>query len=166
MFRQLADIHFELKKLSNKEIAEHSKKFFKTGKGQYGEGDLFLGIRVPVFRKLVKKYQRINILEASQMLKSKYHEERLLAVLFLIELFKNGNDFEQKLIFDLYLKNTKLINNWDIIDISSGNILGAFLIGRDRKVLYNLAESRDIWERRIAISSTFYFIKKNQFEDT
>jgi len=166
MSSQLTAVQTELKKLSNKEIAKHSKKFFKTGKGQYAEGDFFLGIRVPVLRKLVKKYKRISILDASQMLKSKYHEERLLAVLFWIELFKNGNNYEQKLIFDLYLKNTKFINNWDIVDISAGNIVGSFLIGRDRKVLYKLVKSRNIWERRISIMSTSCFIKKNEFKET
>ena len=141
MVPQLADIHYELKKLSNKEIAEHSKKFYKTGKGQYGDGDLFLGIRVPVLRKLVKKYQSIKILEASQMLKSRYHEERLLAVLFLIELFKNGNDFEQKLIFDLYLKNTKFLNYWILLIFLQETLLVCFCLEETERsftILLNL----------------------------
>ena len=166
MVYQLEDVRREIKKINNKEIAEHSRKFFKTAKGQYGEGDIFLGIRVPVLRKLAKKYQGIKTLEAFKMINSKYHEERLLAVLILIEHFKNGNEKKQKFIFETYLKSTKFINNWDIVDISAGNIVGAFLLERDRNVLYDLAKSRNIWERRVSIISTFYFIKKNEFQDT
>jgi len=106
MVIQISDIQNELKQLRNKEIAEHSQRFFKTGKGEYGEGDIFLGIRVPVSRKLVKKYRGISLAEASQLLESPFHEERLLSVLMLVNLFKTGNETDKKAVYDLYLNNT------------------------------------------------------------
>ncbi len=150
-------IHNDLMLLANKEIAEHSQRFFKTGKGEYGESDIFLGIRVPVLRKLV------NI---SKLLHSKFHEERLLAVLMLVQLFKTGGDEEQKQIYGLYLENTKFINNWDLVDISAGNIVGAYLYEKDRVPLYRFVISQNLWERRISIISTFHFIRNYDFDDT
>ena len=161
-------IHNDLLKLGNKEIAEHSQRFFKTGKGEYGEGDIFLGIRVPVLRKLLKRYGGISIAEVCKLLHSKFHEERLLAVLMLVQLFKSGSvdEKEQKQIYDLYLENTKFINNWDIVDISAGNIVGAYLYEKDKARLYDLVQSKNLWERRISIIATFYFIRQNEFDDT
>jgi len=112
-------IHNDLLQLANEQIAEHSQRFFKTGKGEYGEGDIFLGIRVPLLRKLVKKYRGISITEVRKLLSSKFHEERLLAVLMLVQLFKSGDESVQKQVYDLYLENTEFINNWDIVDISA-----------------------------------------------
>ena len=161
-------IHNDLLKLGTKEIAEHSQRFFKTGKGEYGEGDIFLGIRVPVLRKLLKRYGGISIAEVCKLLHSKFHEERLLAVLMLVQLFKSGSvdEKEQKQIYDLYLENTKFINNWDIVDISAGNIVGAYLHEKDKAPLYGLVQSSNLWERRISIIATLYFIRKNEFDDT
>jgi 3-methyladenine DNA glycosylase AlkD len=167
-------IHNDLMQLANKEIAEHSQRFFKTGKGEYGEGDIFLGIRVPVLRKLVKKYRRIPIAEVRKLLHSKFHEERLLAVLMLVHLFKNrsgtldesGTYDGQKQIYCLYLENTKFINNWDLVDISAGNIVGAYLYEKDRVPLYCLVKSQNLWERRISIISTIHFIRNYDFDDT
>ena len=105
----LKNVHADLLQLANEQIAEHSQRFFKTGKGEYGEGDIFLGIRVPVLRKLVKKYRGISIAEVRRLLHSKFHEERLLAVLMLVHLFKSGNEREQKLIFDSYLETQDLL---------------------------------------------------------
>ena len=155
-----------MRKLANKEIAEHSQRFFKTGKGQYGEGDIFLGIRVPVLRKIAKKFRRISLAEVSKLLESKFHEERLLSILMLVNLFKSGDEDDQALIYDLYLEKTKLINNWDIVDISAGNIVGAFLFKKDKAPLYRLVLSENLWERRIAIVATFYFIRNDEFDDT
>ena len=129
------NVHADLLQLANEQIAEHSQRFFKTGKGEYGEGDIILGIRVPVLRKLVKKYRGISIVEVRRLLHSKFHEERLLAVLMLVQLFKSGDESEQKLIFDLYLENTGFINNWDIVDISASNIVGAHLYEKDKTPL-------------------------------
>ena len=167
-------IHNDLMQLANEQIAEHSQRFFKTGKGEYGEGDIFLGIRVPVLRKLVKKYHGISIVEVRKLLHSKFHEERLLAVLMLVKLFKNrsgildesGTYEGQKQIFNLYLDNTEFINNWDIVDISAGNIVGAYLHEKDKAPLYCMVHADNMWERRISIISTIYFIRRNEFDDT
>ena len=166
MNNQIADIKNEMRKLANKEIAEHSQRFFKTGKGQYGEGDIFLGIRVPVLRKIAKKFRRISLAEVSKLLESKFHEERLLSILMLVNLFKSGDEDDQELIYELYLDKTKFINNWDIVDISAGNIVGAFLFEKDKAPLYRLVFSENLWERRIAIVATFYFIRNDEFDDT
>ena len=155
-----------MRKLANKEIAEHSQRFFKTGKGQYGEGDIFLGIRVPVLRKIAKKFRRISLAEVSKLLESKFHEERLLSILMLVNLFKSGDEDDQELIYELYLDKTKFINNWDIVDISAGNIVGEFLFEKDKAPLYRLVFSENLWERRIAIVATFYFIRNDEFDDT
>ena len=166
MNNQVADIKYEMRKLANKKIAEHSQRFFKTGKGQYGEGDIYLGIRVPVLRKIAKKFRRISLAELSKLLESKFHEERLLSILMLVNLFKSGDEDDQELIYELYLDKTKFINNWDIVDISAGNIVGAFLFEKDKAPLYRLVFSENLWERRIAIVATFYFIRNDEFDDT
>ena len=166
MNNQVSDIKNEMRKLANKEIAEHSQRFFKTGKGQYGEGDIFLGIRVPVLRKIAKKFRRISLAEVSKLLESKFHEERLLSILMLVNLFKSGDEDDQELIYELYLDKTKFINNWDIVDISAGNIVGEFLFEKDKAPLYRLVFSENLWERRIAIVATFYFIRNDEFDDT
>ena len=155
-----------MRKLANKKTAEHSQRFFKTGKGQYGEGDIFLGIRVPVLRKIAKKFRRISLAEVSKLLESKFHEERLLSILMLVNLFKSGDEDDQELIYELYLDKTNFINNWDIVDISAGNIVGAFLFEKDKAPLYRLVFSENLWERRIAIVATFYFIRNDEFDDT
>jgi len=159
-------IHNDLLQLANEQIAEHSQRFFKTGKGEYGEGDIFLGIRVPLLRRLVKKYGGISIAEVRKLLHSKFHEERLLAVLMLVQLFKSADESVQKQVYDLYLENTEFINNWDIVDISASKIVGAHLYEKDKAPLYDLVQSKNLWERRISIISTFYFIRQNEFDDT
>ena len=166
MNNQIADIKYEIRKLANNKTAKHSQRFFKTGKGQYGEGDIFLGIRVPVLRKIAKKFRRISLAEVSKLLESKFHEERLLSILMLVNLFKSGDEDDQELIYELYLDKTKFINNWDIVDISAGNIVGAFLFEKDKAPLYRLVFSENLWERRIAIVATFYFIRNDEFDDT
>jgi len=163
---QALNIRDELRRLGNKEIAEHSQKFFKTGRGQYGEGDRFLGIRVPVLRKLVTKYRGISIDETSQLLKSEFHEERLLSLFMLIDIFKKAKREDKKTVYNLYLDNTKFINNWDLVDCSAEHIVGAYLRRIKKQPLYNLANSEILWERRISIISTFHFIKNNEFVDS
>ena len=166
MNNHLLNIQNELRRLSNKEIAEHSQRFFKTGKGQYGEGDIFLGIRVPVLRKTAKKYQGISIDEIALSLKSKFHEERLLSLLMLVAIFKKANSKDRKAVYTLYLDNTRFINNWDLVDSSAEHIIGAYLREVDKKPIYRLAKSHILWERRISIMSTFHFIKYNEFVDS
>ncbi len=163
---KMLNIQNELRCLSNNEIAEHSQRFFKTGKGEYGEGDRFLGIRVPVLRKLARKHNRTSIKGVSKMLKSQFHEERLLSLIMLVDLFKRASEKDKKNIYSFYLDNTQFINNWDLVDCSAEHIVGAFLYGIDKKPIYTLANSSNLWERRIAIMSTFHFIKQNEFVDS
>ena len=155
-----------LRSLANPEIAKHSQRFFKTAEGEYGFGDKFLGIRVPVIRQAVKKYNNTPLSVAEQLLKSEYHEVRLFALLLLVFRFSKSNADEQEEIYHLYLRNTQYINNWDLVDCSAHYIVGTYLENKDKSVLYNLSQSNSLWERRIAIMSTFYFIKKGQFSDT
>jgi 3-methyladenine DNA glycosylase AlkD len=160
------DLQKELRAISNPAIAEHSQRFFKTGPGEYGEGDLFLGIRVPDLRKMAKKFNELSIDEAEQLLHSPYHEERLCALFILINHFRQSDTEERRKIYDLYLSNTNLINNWDLVDSSAEHIIGAYLMDKDPEVLYRLARSKLIWERRIAVMSTFHFIKAGKFNVT
>ena len=160
------DIQKQIRRLGNKEYAARLRKYFKTGKGEYGEGDRFLGIQVPVLRKIAKKYRKISIGEVSELVKSQFHEERLFSLFVLVEFFKRANDKDKKIIYTVYLSNTKFINNWDLVDASAGHIVGAYLLTRDKKPIYVLARSKNIWERRISIMSTSYFIKYNRFVDT
>ncbi len=160
------NIKKELKRLGNKKYAARLRKYFKAGKGEYGEGDRFLGIQVPALRKMVKKYKEISIGEASELIKSEFHEERLFSLLVLAALFKRANDKDKKKIYTVYLRSTKFINNWDLVDASAGHIVGAYLLTRDKKPIYVLAKSKNIWERRISIMSTSYFIGYNEFVDT
>lgn len=157
------EIVLELKRLGNEDIASHSQYFFKTGKGEYGEGDIFLGIRVPVLRQQVKLFVTAPLNEVEKLLHSKFHEARLLAVLILVAQFKCGNNQQKANIYKLYLSNTDFINNWDIVDSSAHLIIGPYLQERSHKILYKLAKSKKLWERRIAVMSTFHFIKQNDF---
>ena len=152
----------ELSKLKNKEKAEILSRFFKTGKGQYSEGDIFLGITVPQQRKIAKEYSNLTLEDLQELISSKIHEYRLISLLILIIKYKNS----KQEIFNFYLKNTKNINNWDLVDLSAPNIIGNYIIQKDKSILYKLARSNNLWEKRIAILSTFEFIKNNEFEDT
>jgi len=140
--------------------------FFKTGPGEYGEGDLFLGVVAPDIRRVAKEFQGTPLSEVITLLKSTIHEERLLALLMLVHAYTRGDDLLKKKIFRLYLKNTKYINNWDLVDLSAPNIVGTHLLDKSRTPLYAFAKSRDLWKRRIAILSTFAFIRRNDFDDT
>ena len=162
----IKNIREEFKKLSNQEHAARLQKYFKTGKGEYGEGDKFLGLRVPVIRKIAKKYSAISLSEASEFLKSPFHEERLFALFILIDLFRRADEEDKKKIYDLYLKNTNYINSWDLVDASAVRIVGAYLFTHDKKPIYDLAKSKNLWERRIAMMATSYFIGHNEFADT
>ncbi len=158
----------ELQELKNPEQAKILQKFFKTGKGEYAEGDVFLGIKVPVQRKISKKYIHLDFKEIQELLNSKIHEHRLIALLILIEKYKKAKKdlLERRKIFEFYLKNTRNINNWDLVDLSAPLIMGDFLQREGTEILKNLAESRNLWERRIAIVSTYPFIKKRMFGET
>jgi 3-methyladenine DNA glycosylase AlkD len=156
----------ELNSLASPEIARRSQRFFKTGKGEYGEGDKFLGIRVPALRKVAKKYRHLNLQEVTKLLKSPFHEIRLLSLFILVAHYEKASEHEKREIVNLYLDNTKFINNWDLVDSSAHKILGDYLLSKDKLLLYRLASSTDIWERRIAIIATAKFISKDFFNDT
>ncbi len=155
----------ELENSSDEDRAQILQKFFKTGKGEYGEGDIFLGIRVPVQRQIAKKYSGLNLADIQELLNSVVHEHRFISLIILIEKYKKSNEIDKKNIFKFYLKNTININNWDLVDVSAPNIVGHFLFDKDKKIIYNLVHSDDLWKKRIAILSTFYFISKNEFKD-
>ena len=155
-----------LKKVATKKRAESNAWFFKTGKGEYGEGDVFLGVTVPDTRKVAKQFLDLKLSELKKSFSSKFHEERLCVLLILVEKFAKASEKEQKQIFDFYLKNTKYVNNWDLVDLSAPKIVGEYLLNKDKKLLFSLADSNSLWERRIAIVSTFTFIKNNSLEET
>lgn len=161
-----AEIQKELARLADPQTASISRRFFKTGPGEYAAGDLFRGIRVPVLRRLSKEYQSITLPEAQRLLKSPFHEDRLLALLLLIHRYAKGDETTRSKIYQIYLKNTRFINNWDLIDSSAEHIVGAFLWDRGRNPLYRLAQSNSPWERRIAVMATFHFIKRGEFSET
>ena len=157
-----------------KELQDHSdpirakllQGFFKTGKGEYGYGDIFLGITVPEIRKLAKKNSDAGILIVEQLIKSKIHESRLLAILILVERYRRASDSEKRTIARFYLSHRQYINNWDLIDLSAHKIIGHYLLDKPKSILYKLVVSKNIWDRRIAVLSTFYFIKNNKFGDS
>lgn len=154
----------QLKALGNKTAAGLAQRFFKTGPGQYGERDVFLGIKVPVLRKLAKEHCDITLDDAVELLQSPLHEVRLLALFIMVLQYeRTGN---KTAIYRAYLANTHRINNWDLVDCSAADLVGARLFERDRKPLYRLAKSKSLWERRIAIIATLYLIRRNQFDDT
>lgn len=157
----------DLRKLVTKERGKNNAWFFKTGKGEYGEGDIFLGVTVPNVRKALKEHKNeLTTKAAVTLLQSKYHEERLLGVLILVYLYKKSDEKNKKVIFDIYLKNTDRINNWDLVDSSASYIVGEYLLNRDRKIIYRLAKSKSLWERRVTIILTLYFIKNGDYKDT
>ncbi len=153
-------------RLKKKDKAEHLSHFFKTGKGQYGEGDLFLGISVPNTRAIIKDYTHLDLKEITKLLENKYHEIRLVGLLILVKRYQKEEDRGKKEIFDFYLKNSKCINNWDLVDLSTYHIVGDYLLNKDRKILEKLAQSSDLWQKRIAIVSTYAFIKAGEYLPT
>ncbi|MCK4646131.1 MAG: DNA alkylation repair protein [Candidatus Aminicenantes bacterium] len=162
----LNEIRKTLKGFEDKQKARELQRFFKTGPGEYGEGDIFLGIKVPVLRKIAKKYQGISVPEIEKLLHSPIHEERFLSLVLLTQAFVRSNDRAKKKLYEFYLKNTQYINSWDLVDTSAEHIIGAFLRDKSKKPLHSLARSRIPWERRIAIIATFTFIKQNDFNET
>lgn len=162
----VTDIQSRLISLGDPAIARHSRRFFKTGPGEYGEGDRFRGIRVPQIRAVAKEFRHAAVADVIGLLESQYHEDRLCALFMLVHLYKKGDAALQKKIYDLYLKSTDHINNWDLVDSSAEHIVGAYLFVKSRKPLYTLAKSRSLWERRISIMATFHFIRRNDFDDT
>jgi len=150
----------KLNKLSNEKRAQNLQRFFKTGKGEYGEGDIFIGLKTINQKQLAKEYKDISLRELEQLLKSRIHEQRSLALEILKKQYKRNKELA---VF--YLKNIKYVNNWDLVDMSAPHILGDWLLDKDRSVLYELAGSENLWKRRISIVSCFTFIRQNDFKD-
>ncbi|MFA5127150.1 MAG: DNA alkylation repair protein [Patescibacteria group bacterium] len=148
----------ELKQYSSPQKAVILQGFFKTGRGEYGEGDKFIGVVVPDIRKVAKKYAALPLVGVLSSLRSKIHEERLCALLILVDQYQKGDSKKQKQVFNLYLKNYKYINNWDLVDLTAPRVVGSYLIDKPKDILYKLAKSKNLWQRRIAILSTFAFI--------
>jgi len=147
--------------------AAHLSKFFKTGKGQYGEGDVFWGLTVPISRKIALRYRGISFSEINLLLKNKVHEIRLIGIIILVHRYKKNAVKEGGRIVKFYLKNTKYINNWDLVDFSAPQIFGDYLLNsKDRRILFKLARSKNLWEQRIAMVATAAFIKKGDLECT
>lgn len=160
------EIHSRLQKLGSKGKAKFLQGFFKTGPGEYAEGDVFLGVCVPDIRKLVNEYKALTAQEVLPLLRSPIHEERLFALLILVYAYSKGDEPARKQIYEIYVNNTKYINNWDLVDSSAPKIVGAYLFDRNRKPLYQLVRSDNMWERRISVIATFHFIRSTQISDT
>ncbi|MDR3236755.1 MAG: DNA alkylation repair protein [Prevotellaceae bacterium] len=157
----------ELRSAANPEKAAFLQRFFKTGKGQYAEGDVLLGIAAPLTRSIVRQCPPLPLADVRALLESEYHEARLAALLLLVKQFKKAKEPERKAIFDFYLANARRVNNWDLVDLSCRDVVGLYLLDKDdRSVLYRLAASENLWEQRIAVVSTWTFIKHRQFDDT
>ena len=167
MSTQTRQIVNKLRELGDSDIAAHSQRFFKTGPGEYGEGDRFLGIRVPVIRKCVREYREISLEDAIELLQNPFHEARLFAVLILVAKYSAAKkNAEREAIYRTYLKHTEFINNWDLVDSSAEHIVGVHLFSKDRRPIYRLVRSGGLWERRIGVMSTFHFVKREDFSDT
>lgn len=149
----------------DKKRAEALKRFFKTGKGEYAEGDQFVGLTVPVTRGLVKKWKDLPLPDIAQLLTSSIHEERLLALLLLVKRYPTETNEIREEIYKLYLSHTKYINNWDLVDVSADHIVGAHLDGKGTTVLIKLAQSKLLWDRRIAMLSCFHYIKQKRHKE-
>jgi 3-methyladenine DNA glycosylase AlkD len=161
------ELQKELRKYANQAKAKILRSFFKTAPGEYGAGDSFLGVPVPRIREIIKEYKNLCLSDIGKLLNSSIHEERLSALLILVLQFHRADtSHKKKKIYNFYLENTKYINNWDLVDLTAPHILGAYLADKDKRIIYALAKSKNMWERRIAVVSTFYFIRNNQFNDT
>jgi len=161
-----SEIRAALNKHADPRQASILRRFFKTGPGEYGEGDIFIGVKVPQTRSVVRAFRSAPLNAVKELLKSPIHEERLLALLLLVEQYDRGDEEQRSTIFNAYIRRTKCINNWDLVDLSAPQIVGRHLEARERSVLVRLSTSKSLWERRIGIMATFWFIKKGDFADT
>jgi len=162
----IAAIQRELESLGDASRAANLQRFFKTGPGEYAAGDRFRGMRVPVLRGLAKKYQDLPLAEAEGLLRSPFHEDRLLALFVLIRQYYRGGQGVRDKIHRFYLEHTRLVNNWDLVDASAPHLLGHYLADRKKDILTRLAVSGNLWERRMAVLATFYFIKEKEFAES
>ena len=163
---KLNELKSTIRKSADKKHAKNMQWFFKTGKGEYGEGDKFLGLKVPLQRKIAKKFSDIELNDLKHLLHSVYHEDRLISLLILVDKYKSADEKRKEKIYKLYIQNRKQINNWDLVDLSAPKIVGEHLLQRDKNLLYKYARSNKLWEKRIAILSTYTFIKSNSLNAT
>jgi 3-methyladenine DNA glycosylase AlkD len=163
---RISELRFKIKTLADKKVAETMQWFFKTGRGDYGEGDVFIGLKVPVQRKLAREFKDLSLTEIKELLTSSVHEERLISLFILIDKYLKADEKWKKKIFNFYLKNREGINNWDLVDISAPKIIGKQFREKDKSILFKFALSKNLWERRIAILSTQEFIKNDDFAPT
>lgn len=161
-----SDIKYELSKMAIPEKAAFYPRFFKTAPGEYGEGDQFIGVTVPNIRKVVKLFCKESTeLHISELIHSELHEERLCGLLILVEKYQKGDENEKEKWFNFYIDNRKQVNNWDLVDSTAHKLVGPHLFARDRSLLYKLVESPILWDRRIAVVSTLFFIKNDDFTE-
>jgi 3-methyladenine DNA glycosylase AlkD len=156
----------ELCSISNANKASFLQRFFKTGIGEYAEGDVFLGISIPLVRVVAKDNRQTSLPELQKLIRSEYHEARLCALLIGVEQFKKATEEKRSVLFDFFLKNTCYANNWDLVDVAYPHVVGVYLLDKDRSILYKLAGNSSLWEQRIAIVSTIVFIRHHEFIDT
>ncbi len=161
-----AQVQRALRAVRDPKAAVILRRFFKTGKGEYGEGDVFWGIKVPVQRRIARTFRDLPILEVETLLQSPVHEHRLTALFILVDQFQRAEEREQRAIYELYLRNTRFVNNWDLVDSSAPQIVGTYLLTRSRAVLYRFARSKNLWKKRIAILSTQTLIRNHDYRDT
>jgi len=166
MTNRLIELRIKIKTLGSPEVAKTMQWFFKTGKGDYGEGDIFAGLKVPAQRKLAKEFKDLSLNDIKVLLGSPVHEERLISLFILISKYESGDEKEKEKIFSFYLKNRKSVNNWDLVDLSAPKIMGKHLVEKDKSLLIKLATSKNLWERRISILSTHEFIRNGKFDTT
>lgn len=162
----VAAIKRRLKEYSDRKKIPVLMSFFKTGPGEYGEGDIFIGTSVPLIRKAAREYSNIKLEEISGLLKSPVHEERLAAIFILVSRFRNSDADGKKEIYEFYLGHSAFVNNWDLVDSSAHHIIGGFLADRDKKPLYRLASSVDLWKKRMSIIATFHYIKNGRIKES
>lgn len=156
----------EIRKLGSPERAKHSLRFFRTGPGEYGEGDKFFGLTVPEMRAIAKQYRDLDHEAVLELLQSEWHEDRVVALLLLVDGYKRGDESRRRRIHRAYLANTRRINNWDLVDMSAASLVGGHLEAAEISLLVGLARSKDLWEKRIAIVATFHFIKRGELAPT
>jgi len=156
----------DLRKHADPERAKGALRFFKTGEGEYGEGDRFLGLTAAHVREVARKHRELRLGDLTELLRSPYHEDRSVALLILANQFRRAEEPARERIFRFYLRNTRRINGWDLVDLSADKIVGAHLDGKDAALLHDLARSQSVWERRIAIIATFHFIRQGRFDTT
>ena len=164
--KRLIELRKKIKSLGNSEISKTMNWFFKTGKGDYGEGDIFVGLKIPTQRKLAQEFRDLAFADLKMLLSSPVHEERLISLFILVDRFAKSSEEKKQIIFRFYLKNRKGINNWDLVDLSAPKIMGKYLLEKDKSILFKFALSKNLWERRIAILSTYEFIRNEDYYTT